>query len=146
MPTDTPSVGASLNWREIDAVLAELQMEGSWLIRIRQPDFRRIILEFSSETDLSAIALVMAPPFVRLHLLAAGRKLPRALPKPPRFTAVLKSRLEGARLSTVSQLGFDRIVRFSFLRGGEVLYLDAKLWGDGANIILSGSDGIIIDA
>ncbi|MCK5735492.1 MAG: NFACT family protein, partial [Spirochaetaceae bacterium] len=135
-----------LNYREIDALLAELHLEGSWLRKVRQPDFCRIILEFSSQNDLSALVLVMAPPYPRLHLLADSRKLPRALAKPPRFTAVLKSRLEGARLSSVSQIGHDRIIRFSFLHSGKVLNLDAKLWGNSANIILSGSDGIIIDA
>ncbi len=135
-----------LNWREIDALLDEFQLEGAWLRRVRQSDYRGIILEFSSPGDPSALAVFMAPPYPRLHLLASDRKLPRALPRPPRFTAVLKSRLEGARLSAVSQLGQDRIVRFAFQRAGEELNLDVKLWGNSANIILSGSDGIIIDA
>lgn len=134
-----------LNCREINAVLAEFQLDGAWLKKVRQPDYRGIILEFSSPGDPSALAVIMAPPYPRLHLLAFKGKLPRALPKPPRFTAVLKSRLEGARLTSVAQLGLDRIVRFAFNRSGELLNLDVKLWGNSANIILSGSDGIIID-
>jgi predicted ribosome quality control (RQC) complex YloA/Tae2 family protein len=58
---------------------------------------------------------------------------------------VLKSRLEGARLTALAQMGSDRIVRFSFQKGGEILFLDAKLWGNGSNIILSSAEGIIID-
>jgi predicted ribosome quality control (RQC) complex YloA/Tae2 family protein len=135
----------SLNWQEIDAVLAELNLGGRWLRKVRQPDFRRIILEFSSGADHSAIALVLVSPYVRIHRLAPESRLPRALPKPPRFTAVLKSRIEGLRLSSLRQIGCDRIVRFTFERGGEPIYLDAKLWGNGANLILSGPDGIILD-
>lgn len=135
----------SLNWREIDAILTELKLEGRWLRKVRQPDFRRIIFEFSSGADLSAIALVLVAPYVRIHSIDGKKRLPRALPKPPRFTAVLKSRLEGLRLSSVCQLGRDRIVRFTFNTAGKEIYLDAKLWGNAANLILSGSDGIIID-
>jgi len=134
-----------LNCREINAVLAEFQIDGAWLKKVRQPDYRGIILEFSSPDDPSALAVIMAPPYPRLHLFTSKGRLPRALPKPPRFTAVLKSRLQGARLTSVAQLGLDRIVRFAFNRSGEELNLDVKLWGNSANIILSGSDGIIID-
>ena len=134
-----------LNCREINAVLAEFQLDGAWLKKVRQPDYRGIILEFSSPDDPSALAVIMAPPYPRLHLFTSKGRLPRALPKPPRFTAVLKSRLQGARLTSVAQLGLDRIVRFAFNRSGEELNLDVKLWGNSANIILSGSDGIIID-
>lgn len=136
----------SLNYKEINAILAELNLEGRWLKKVRQPDFRRVILEFSGGGDLSALALVFVSPYVRIHRLAADVRLPRALPKPPRFTAVMKSRLVGSRLISLSQIGYDRIVRFTFERGGEPIHLDAKLWGNGANLILSGSDGIIIDA
>jgi len=136
----------SLNWKEIDLVLSELSLEGRFLRRVRQPDYRRVILEFSGKNGPCAIALVMVAPWVRIHSLSADVPLPRALAKPPRFTAVIKSRLEGARLLSLAQIGNDRIVRFTFQRGGESIFLDAKLWGNGANIILSGPDGIIIDA
>lgn len=143
MSSDSP--GALLNWREINALLREFRLEGVWLKRVRQSDYRGLILEFSSPDDPSALAIIMAPPYPRLHLLAPEKKLPRALPGPPRFTAVLKARLEGGRVLSCTQLGRDRIVRFSFQRGEEVLFLDVKLWGNSANIILSNSEGIIID-
>jgi O-acetyl-ADP-ribose deacetylase (regulator of RNase III) len=119
----------SLNWREIDAILTELELEGHWLRRIRQPDYHRIILEFAGEGGPTAISIVLSPPFVRIHRIGRDSPLPRALPKPPRFAAVLKSRLSGARLRSVGQLGRDRIVRFDFTSGNEILHLDAKLWG-----------------
>ena len=139
MPSET------LNWLEINKILSELHLEGSRLKRVRQSDYRGIILEFSSPNDPSALALFMAPPYPRLHLLDAGGKLPRALSKPPRFAAVLKSRLEGGRLNSVKQLGKDRIVRLSFTRFSEELFLDVKLWGNSANIILCSPEGIVID-
>ena len=136
----------SLNWREIDAVLAEMDLEGCWLKRVRQPDYARLILEFSRPGFSRNLEIVVRAPFVRINALGTKRRLPRALPKPPRFAAVLKSRLEGARLKDFRQLGRDRIVRFTFLSAGEELHLDAKLWGNGANLILCGSDSLIIDA
>jgi predicted ribosome quality control (RQC) complex YloA/Tae2 family protein len=136
----------SLNWREIDAILTELELEGHWLRRIRQPDYHRIILEFAGEGGPTAISIVLSPPFVRIHRIGRDSPLPRALPKPPRFAAVLKSRLSGARLRSVGQLGRDRIVRFDFTSGNEILHLDAKLWGNGSNLILINEKGIIIDS
>jgi len=136
----------SLNWREIDAVLAEWSPAGLRLRQVRQPDYRRVILEFSGPGNPAAVALVLAPPFVRLHRVGDDARLPKALPRPPRFTAVLKSRLVGARLIEVRQLGQDRIVRFAFERAGSRLNLDAKLWGNAANLLLTDANGGIIDA
>ncbi len=135
-----------LNWREIDAIIAEWPSGVSWLRRIRQPDFRRVILEFSNVKTAWSVVVVLAPPYPRVHLYNPLKKLPKALPKPPRFTAVLKSRLEGAGLESVGQLRNDRIVRFRFDKGDSTLFLDAKLWGNSANLILSDADGRIIDA
>lgn len=129
----------SLNWKEIDAVLAEWHLEGSRLKRVRQPDYSRIILEFSAPDLTEAVVLAVKPPHVRIHRLSGP--LPRALPRPPRFTAVLKARLEGRRLEEVFQLGQDRIVRFVFAENGSPVYLDAKLWGNAPNIILAGKSG-----
>ncbi len=137
----------SLNWKEIDAVIAEWDLEGSRLKRIRQPDYSRIILEFSSPGASSAVVLVIKPPNVRIHLLSGA--LPKALPRPPRFSAVIKSRLEGLKLERVFQYGCDRIVRFVFLADDGRLFLDAKLWGNAPNIILAREDGgtsVVIDA
>ena len=144
MPADRGKT--ALNWREIDALLAEWPIGPYWLKRIRQPDYRRIILEFSGPGSPWAVAVVLQSPYVRIHRLADPSRLPVSLPKPPRFAAVLKARLDGARLDFFNQIARDRIVRFNFLRGDQRLYLDAKLWSGGANLILSDAEGIIIDA
>lgn len=136
----------SLNWREIETVLAELSISDCWLKRVRQPDYARIILEFSRPGHAEELELVLKAPFVRINRIGGHRRLPRALPSPPRFAAVIKSKLEGTRLRDVHQLGRDRIVRFTFSPGDEICHLDAKLWGNAANLILSGDDGVVIDA
>ena len=137
---------APLNWREIDAVIAEWPADDSWLRKVRQPDYRRVVLEFSGRSGPWSVVVVLAPPFVRIHRLHPSSRPPRALPKPPRFAAVLKARLEGAKLESAAQLGRDRIIRFRFILGESTLFLDAKLWGSGANLILSDASGRIIDA
>lgn len=136
---------ALLNWREIDAIIAEWPSAISWLKKIRQPDYRRIILEFSGRGTSWAVVIVLASPYTRIHLLNPSSKPPKALSKPPRFTAVLKARLEGSRLESVGQIGRDRIVRFRFGKDESTQYLDAKLWGNNANLILSDVKGRIID-
>ena len=134
----------SLNWQEIDKVLSELPLEGLHLQRVRQPDYRRMIFEFSGPGITLNLSIVLATPFLRLHRIQGA--LPPALPRPPRFNALLKSRLEGARLNSVHQLSTNRIVRFGFSHRGEKLFLDAKLWGAAANLILFTGDSLIIDA
>ncbi len=135
----------SLNWREIDAILTELNLEDCWLKKVRQPDYARIILEFSRPGFGCALELVLKAPFVRLNRLGSDRRIPKALARPPRFTAVLKARIEGSRLCEVRQLGRDRIVRFTF-GNPDPLHLDAKLWGNAANIILADDKGEVIDS
>jgi predicted ribosome quality control (RQC) complex YloA/Tae2 family protein len=135
----------SLNWREIDAVLAEIDLRGSRLGKVRQPDYRRVIFQFTGPRHYPAVAIVLVAPFVRIHTLDTASGLPASLPRPPRFAAVLKSRIEGARFLSLSQLGRDRIVRFTFESGGRTMHLDAKLWGGGANLVLSDYTGVIID-
>ncbi len=134
----------SLNWKEIHAVLEELNLQGTRLKKIRQPDYSRIILEFSAPGISEALVLVLKAPFVRIHRLSGP--IPRSLSRPPRFAAVMKSRLEGLRLDNLFQLGDNRIVRFVFHRGSGPLFLDAKLWGSAPNLVLSDSSGIIIDS
>ena len=114
------------------------------LRRVRQADYRRIFFEFSGPGKRETICVTLSPPYVRLHRF--DEPLPKALPRPPRFAAVLKARLEGARLVHQEQLGQERIVRWEFHKGGEILFLDAKLWANAANLILSSKSGCIIDA
>lgn len=79
----------------------------------------------------------------RLHL-ADQETVPDAPTRPPNFAKMLRNRLEGGRLASVEQVGFDRIVRVTFdVPDGSVdLYIE--LFGDG-NLAVVGTDGVVVD-
>ena len=136
-----------MNWREIDAVLGELNLEGCRLNRVRQPDYHRgdsrILRIGIPGSDRPGAQGANSPGFIGSAGKVAFRK---PCPRPPRFAALIRSRLEGRRLTSLSQLGRDRIVRFAFAGPETSFFLDAKLWGNGANLILTEPGGLVIDA
>ena len=72
-----------------------------------------------------------------------------APPRPPRFAALLRARLRGARLQSVAVQPYDRVVTLSWQQVGEAepsLRLIHELQGPQANVLLVDAKGIIVDA
>jgi predicted ribosome quality control (RQC) complex YloA/Tae2 family protein len=98
----------SLNWKEIDLVLSELDLEGAHIERILQPSFDSIVFglyKSGVETDL---LVSIAHGACRIHALSSRPPKP---PRPLRFQECLKSRIRGGRFEAVRQLGDERIIR-----------------------------------
>ncbi|MDC7232441.1 MAG: NFACT family protein [Spirochaetales bacterium] len=133
----------SLNWLEINTVLDELPVEGSFLQNIRQSSYTRLIFELHRPGRSFNILISLEKNALRLHEITAREK---SLPKPPRFTAYMRSRIRGARITGCRQLGSDRIIRMDLKKGEnrDILYI--RLWGAAANLILCDSEGTILDA
>lgn len=101
----------SLNHREIDLVLAELDLEGARLQRVLQPTYDSIMLglyKAGRETDL---LISIAHGACRVHRLSSRPPKPE---RPLRFMECLRSRLRGGRLDSIRQLGNERILRIDF--------------------------------
>ncbi len=99
----------SLNWKEIDLVLGELDLEGAHIQRILQPSYDSIVLGLYKEGREIDLLISIANGACRMHSLAAPPPKPeRAL----RFQECLKSRIKGGHIDAVSQLGTERVVRF----------------------------------
>jgi len=133
----------SLNWLEINKVLEELPLEGSFLQNIRQISFTKLIFEHRSPGRSFNILICLERSSLRLHEVT--RKYP-SLPKPPRFTAYLRSRIKGARVVSAGQIGSDRIIRMELKKGDRIDQLYIRLWGGAANLILCDSEDRILDA
>ena len=72
-----------------------------------------------------------------------------APPRPPRFAALLRARLRGARLQSVAVQPYERVVTFTWQQAGEAalcLRLIHELQGSQANVLLVDSQGTIVDA
>lgn len=146
----------SLNWKEIDAILAELPLRGARIQRIVQPSFDSLVLGLYAGGQEFDVLLSIAHGACRIHRLSARISKPE---RPLRFMECLRSRIRGGRIDEVVQLGRERIIRFylSVPRRGEGegdeappveirhYRLYARLWSGAGNILLCEEDGTIID-
>ncbi len=133
----------SLNWREIHTVLGELQLRGSFIQRIVQPDFSRLVLDLYRPGEPFQVVTVLKPGVVRLHAVQQGFKKPKTQ---QRFASLLSSRLKGARILSAYQYDRERIVRIAYQRADERGVLWIRLWSGAANVLLTTEDSTIVDA
>lgn len=133
----------SLNWREIDLILSELDLPGCFIQKIVQPDFSSLVFELYRPGEPFALYLSLAPGKTRLHRLGQRIEQPEKL---QRFAQFLRSRIKGAKITEAAQLGTDRIVRLAVTNGGETTLLWVRLWSGAANIIATDVSGRILDA
>ncbi|MFW6338625.1 MAG: NFACT RNA binding domain-containing protein [Alkalispirochaetaceae bacterium] len=133
----------SLNWREIDLVLEELNLEGSHIQEIRQPDYKNLFLFLYRPGGGQWLRICLDNRTVRLHATAYPPKKPK---KPQRFAEFLKKRLSGGRILSVEHVNHDRLLRIDVERAGERTTLYLKLWGGSANLVATDEEDRILDA
>lgn len=148
----------SLNHREIDLVLSELDLEGCQIQRIVQPAYDTLILSLYKSGACLDLLICLAHGACRIHSTAIP--VPRS-EKPLRFAELLRSRIRNGRVESVRQLGTERIVRIDVRAADrdeeasseateERRYVNyrlyARLWSGAANILLTDEQGQIIDA
>ncbi len=132
----------SLNWREIDLILSELPLVGSHVQKIRQPDYKTLLLELYREKRRLHLLISLRQGCTRLH--EAAMPVKNLVPL-QRFAQLLRSRIQGGRITEAVHIEKERIIRFTVLRGGETTYLYSRLWGGAANIIACDEDHTILD-
>lgn len=133
----------SLNWKEIDLALSELDLVGAQLQRVVQPTWDTLALSFYKPPKATELLVCVAHGACRVH--ATTRPVPKP-DKPLRFQELLRSRVKNGRVLSVRQLGTDRIVLVEIRAGDELFRLYARLWSGAGNVILCDSDGAIVDA
>lgn len=133
----------SLNWREIEAVLAEIPLAGSQIQQIRQPDFSSLILELYRPEGRYSLYISLSQNATRIHRLT--QKIETTVPL-QRFAQLLRSRLKNARITSAAQIGSERIIKLEMTRSQADMVLWIRLWNNAANILLTDPEGKIIDA
>jgi predicted ribosome quality control (RQC) complex YloA/Tae2 family protein len=133
----------SLNWKEIDLILSELDLAGSQIQKVNQNDFDVLSFKVYGRRGDRTLLAVIRSGVCRLH--ETFRAAPKN-DKPLRFGELLKSRIVNGRIEESVQLGSDRIVRWTIRRGEHSYLLYFRLWSNAANILLCEPDGRIIDA
>lgn len=133
----------SLNWREIDAVLAELDLPGAFVQQVIQPDFRNLYLEIFRPGSRFFLRIALETGKTRIH---STRRKPHKPRVRQRFAQLLHARVKGAHIRDARQVNADRIVRIDLERAGERTILWVRLWGGAANCIVTDDSGTILDA
>jgi predicted ribosome quality control (RQC) complex YloA/Tae2 family protein len=140
---------SSLNWREIDLVLSELDLAGCLVQEVHQPAHDRIVLDLfrpravASASPRLSLLVSLSNRFPRLHAISVPLPNP---PKPPRFAMFLRAHVKGGRIVSAGQVAGERVVRLDVARGDERLALWIRMWASAANFLVTDADGVILDA
>ena len=132
------------------AVKEELsrRITGLKIDKVHQPERDVIILLLRGAAGPCSLLISAGAGDARVHLTRYRFENP---PSPPMFCMLLRKHLTGARIVEITQPRSERIVEFSLAAIGAMGELSEKkltieLIGRASNIILTDSDGIIIDA
>lgn len=135
----------SLNYKEIDAVLAELDIENAFIQQIVQPGYDSLALYVYKTSYQNAKVLYMCLAAGECRIHETKRNIPKTA-KPLRFMEFLKSRVKGCKIASCRQIGKERIVRLELERSGEKYRMFIKLWSGAANVLLTDENLCILDA
>ena len=133
----------SVNWREIDLILEELDVAGSYLRDMHQPSHDALVFDVYRPGERSKLYFCFANQDYRMHRLT--RKLTNPS-RPPRFVSFLRANIRGGRVSEATQIGRERIIKMVVERDESVFLLWIRLWGAASNMIVTDADGTVLDA
>ncbi len=132
----------SLNCNEINVILDELSLEGSFIQDIIQPGYDTLALYTYAAGEAKAVIICTAQNSCRIN--ETRRKISKN-EKPLRFMEFLKSNIKGARIVSCRQIGLQRIIRMELSHGDDSFLLYIRLWSNAANVILCTPDNRILD-
>ena len=112
----------SLNCNEIDAVLAELDLTQAFVQDVVQPSYDSIALYTYKPGSPKTVFICLAANVCRLH--ETRRKIPKNA-KPLRFNELLKAKLKGARITSCTQLGKERIIVITLHKDAPIIVMPA---------------------
>jgi len=120
---------------------------GARVDRVRQPARDEVILQLRGPGGARRLLLSASPNHPRVHFTETPGENPA---QPPMFCMLLRKHLIGGRLRAIEQPPMERVLTFRFDCADEFgepveKSLTAELMGRGANLILCGPDGRVID-
>ncbi|MCI7545446.1 MAG: NFACT family protein, partial [Treponema porcinum] len=133
----------SLNCNEINVVLSELNLEGSFIQDVVQPGYDTVALYTYGKDGARTILICTSQNSCRIH--ETRRKIVKN-DKPLRFMECLKARIKGTRIDSCCQIGLQRIVQIELSHGAERFVLYVRLWSNAANVILCDENNVVVDS
>ena len=140
MPLDAVCISAVVN--ELQDTLADARVD-----KVQQPERDEIILSVRTKTDNRRLLISAGTGDARIHFTGSQYENPA---QPPMFCMLLRKHLIGSVLTSVSQIEGERAVIFEFSHKSvfgddESRKLIVELMGRYSNIILTDSEGLILD-
>jgi predicted ribosome quality control (RQC) complex YloA/Tae2 family protein len=132
----------SLNWKEIDLILSELDLPGSQIQQVFQSAYDVLCLGLYSK-GRTYLLIALTPGACRIHETRNGAVKGT---RPLRFAEFCKSHIVNGRIEEVVQLGDNRIVRFIIRQGKNRYRFYIRLWSNAANVIVTDEEGVVLDA
>ena len=133
----------SLNWKEIDLILSELDLPGSRIQKVIMSSYEVLGLQIYGRGGAKMLLVSLSPRACRFH--QTYHPIPKTK-KPLRFGEFLQSNLLNSRIEGARQLGRDRIIQIDLRSGEEKLCMYIRLWSNAANLVLVNGEGKILDA
>jgi predicted ribosome quality control (RQC) complex YloA/Tae2 family protein len=133
----------SLNWKEINLILSELDLPGFQIQRVIQSTYDVIALELHGKGKSKVLLIALTAGACRLH--ETFRSVPKR-EQPLRFAEFLKSRIINGWIEEAVQLGDNRVIRILVRQGKNQYRLYLRLWSNAANFVVTAGDGTVLDA
>ncbi len=133
----------SLNYREINLLLAETDVVGATVREIHQPRPEELVLVLSRDGRRRALLFCLSQKACRFHFLS------RPFQKSPvrqRFESFLVARARDSVISAIEHVAEERIIKLTLERGGRKSFLWVRLWSSAPNVIFTDESGAIGDA
>ena len=133
----------------LSALADELRAKllGARIDKIQQPEKNCLILQVHDRSFSGRLLLSAASGGARVQLTETAPENPA---QPPMFCMLLRKHLTGARIAGITQPPLERLLDFTLDCTDELgeacrKHLIAELTGRGANVVLLGADGRILD-
>ena len=133
----------------ISALTSELRdrLEGGRIDKVQQPERDMLLISLRSKGENLRLLISVGTGSARVNITDGGFENPA---EPPMFCMLMRKHLVGARILSVDQPAFERMLTFTLDTHDELgvsseKKLVVELIGRSSNVILAGPDGRIID-
>ncbi len=136
----------SLNWKEMELIIKEANLDGSKIQGVIQNSFHSVTWElYNREKGRYSFYTEIGTQSSRINLISVNSK-PQKTKKLQRFEQFARKNLEGSTIIKCYQMPYDRVVVWDLDNHGRKLKVIIRLYsGPGANIIVTDDNLVIQD-
>ena len=134
----------SLNWKELELILSELPLEGSYIQKITEHSVSSFTLSLFSRTEKAFLLYIeVSTPYARVCRTDRIRKKDKRM---QRFTQYMNAHVVGRKIEKVRQYPYDRAFSMDLRSGENLIKMHIRLYsGPGANIIITDEEDTILE-